>query len=178
MAELTVASTYARALFEAARDNDKIDLIRDELDELMQILETEKDLKAFALSPAIPIREKKQVLETIFENRLSQELVNFLYILADKGRINQIDRIARQYKEHVSAFEGYTSGTIYSVKLLEQDKLAEFEKQVSKLLRVKVRLYNEIDTKLIGGVKILVDGKLIDASVKKQLGTMLEDLKK
>lgn len=177
MAELTVASTYARALFEAAKDAEKIDLINEELEALMTILEEEKDLKNLVLSPAISVRDKKQVVETIFEGRLSQELVNFLYILIDKGRINQLDRIARQYKKEVSTYEGYVTGTIYSANRLNEDKLAEFEKQVSKLLRKNVKLNNEIDVKLIGGVKILVEGKLIDASVKQQLDTMLENLK-
>ena len=46
--------------------------------------------------------------------------------------------------------------------------MSELEEEVSKLLRKKVRLANELDPKLIGGIKILAEGKLLDLSIRKR----------
>ena len=47
-------------------------------------------------------------------------------------------------------------------------RIEELEQDVSKLLQMNVRLTNEIDPKLIGGFKILVEGRIIDASIRKK----------
>ena len=65
--------------------------------------------------------------------------------------------------------EGYSYGTIYSAVKLQDEQLKKFEEQTSNLLRENVKLENEIDASLIGGIKILIDGKVIDASLRKRL---------
>ena len=64
--------------------------------------------------------------------------------------------------------EGYSYGTVYSVVPLDKKRIEELEQDVSKLLQMNVRLTNEIDPKLIGGFKILVEGRIIDASIRKK----------
>ena len=176
MAELTVAGTYAKALFDVAKEADKIELIEEELDSLKSIFEKEQDFQRLVESPTISVKEKKEVLEKVFEGKMQEELLNFLYILVDKGRSNQIERIIRKYKDEVADFKHFSNGTIYSATPLTEEKVAEFEEQVSKLLAKKVKLQNQIDAKLIGGVKILVEGKVIDASVKQELADLLKKL--
>ncbi|MCQ2550984.1 MAG: F0F1 ATP synthase subunit delta [Clostridia bacterium] len=176
MAELTVAGTYAKALFDVAKEAGKIELIEEELDSLKSIFEKEQDFQRLIESPTISVKEKKDVLQKVFEGKMEEELLNFLYILVDKGRSNQIERIIRKYKDEVAEFKNFSNGTIYSAAPLKKEKVAEFEEQVSKLLSKKVKLENQIDEKLIGGVKILVEGKVIDASVKQELSDLLKKL--
>ena len=57
---------------------------------------------------------------------------------------------------------------MYSVVPLDKKRIEELEQDVSKLLQMNVRLTNEIDPKLIGGFKILVEGRIIDASIRKK----------
>lgn len=176
MAELTVASTYAKALFDVAVENNKVDLIGEELEGLKEIFNQEPDFKRLLASPTVSVAEKKQVIETVFEGKMEKELLNFLYVLIDKGRANQIENIIKKYKDEVAELNHFTNGTIYSVEPLKEEKVQEFEEQVSKLLNKKVKLENQVDSKLIAGVKILVEGKIIDASVRQSLDEMLKEL--
>ncbi len=95
--------------------------------------------------------------------------MNFLYVMIDKGRTKHFERAIKVYKELLDKEEGLAYGKIFSVKPLSADKLQKFEKETGKLLQEKVKLENEIDTNLIGGIKILIDGKVIDASLRKRL---------
>lgn len=168
MAELTIDLTYGEALFQAADETGKRDLILDEACQLLGIFEQQPDFYAFINFPAISAQEKKTVLRNVFEGKICQELLNFLYILVDKGRTRHFPRIVKAYKELVNREEGCSYGTIYSVESLKPDQIVSFEEQTSQLLQNKVKLENQLDPKLIGGVKILVDGRIIDASIRKR----------
>lgn len=169
MAELTIGMTYGSALYQAACEVGKKELILEEAQGVCEVLEQERDLCILIETPVVSAEEKKGVLKAIFENRISEELLNFLFILVDKGRTRHFASAVKVYKELYNTDEGFSSGKIYSTKPLDADKITRFEEETGKLLRQNVKLVNEIDTTLIGGVKILIDGKIIDASLRKRL---------
>ncbi len=169
MAELTVEITYGKALFEAARDLNKVDLILDELKEIGGIFQRDPDFNEFFNTPVISGPEKKQVVEQIFCGHISRETLNFLMVLIDKRRMGSFFRIVKEYQKLMNQEQGISLGTVYSVEPLTDIQLRSFEEKTAKLLKKNVKLVNKTDAFLLGGVKILIDGKVIDASVRKQL---------
>ena len=75
-------------------------------------------------------------------------------------------------------YRGQAYGKIYSAVPLTQEQVAEFEEQTGKLLREKIQLKNKVDKNLLGGVKILIDGKMIDASLRSGLNELRQNLYK
>ena len=177
MAELTVETTYGKALYEAARDANKIDLILEEIQEIVGLLHSEPDLNEFINTPVIAGAKKKKVVESIFKGKVSSEVLNFLYILIDKRRTRNFEKIVYQYKNMINESQGISAGTISSVESLTEEQLKAFEEKTGKLLRKKVSLKNDVDASILGGVKIFVEGKVIDASVKKRLQDLEGSLK-
>lgn len=177
MAELTVDLTYGTALYQAAAETDKQREILEEGCFLADLLKSEPELNMLLKSPAIAAEQKKALLCDIFEGKLVPELVNFLCILIDKGRFTHFARIMRVYGRLYDSREGILKGTIYSVEPLDEDRLAEFEKQTGKLMGGNVILENQTDKSLIGGVKILVNGKIIDASIRNRLNKIASEIR-
>jgi len=167
--ELEIAMTYAQALFGAAKDLDRIDEIKDEINGINDIFSKEKSFYELMTNPALPTEKKKKILAAVFDGRVSTEVMSFMYILLDKGRFFYFGKIVSEYKKLKDNYYGVGKGVIYSVMPLSDDQMKKFEKDASDLLHKNVRLRNEIDTNLIGGVKLLVDGKLIDASLRSRL---------
>lgn len=176
MAELTVDLVYGKALFQAAKEESKTDSILEEVMELEKLFQREPEFFGFFCSPIISAKEKKAVIRQVFEGRISQELVNLLCVLIDKGRGKHLPRIAKQFQILVNESTGHITGTIYSVLPLAQEQLTAFEQKTGDLLGKGVKLFNKIDSSLIGGVRIFVDGKLIDASIKTRLSDLMESL--
>lgn len=172
MAELTIDLTYGTALFKAAQETGKTDRIMEEATEVLGILQQEPDLHAFINYPAISAAEKKATVEKIFGGKICDELLNFIYVLIDKRRTMHFEKMIKVYKKLMDRQEGFSYGTVYSVEPLEEHRVRELEEDISKLLAANVKLENETDPKLIGGVKILVDGKIIDVSVRKKLNDL------
>lgn len=177
MAELTIDLTYGAALFDAAQETGKKEQILEEATEVLGILQQEPDLYAFINYPAVSAQDKKDVLKNIFGGRICDELLNFMYVLIDKRRTMNFEKIIKVYKKLVDKEEGYSYGTVYSVEPIEEDRMKELEAEVSKLFAANVRLVNEIDPKLMGGIKILVDGKMIDVSIRKKFDDLLSRIK-
>ena len=176
MAELTVDKVYAKALYQVAVEVNKEEQIISEAKEIAEIMKREDGLKKFVDSPIILVAEKKQVLGNIFEGQICEELMNFISILVDKGRTRHLDRIVKTLAQIAREKEGASAGIIYSVELLSPAQMERFQQETGKLLRTKVQLENQIDKSLVGGIKILIEGKIIDASLKKRLENIRDTL--
>ena len=176
MAELTVESTYGKALYEAAVATDKVELILNEIEEIQKAFRAEPGFFEFLKTPVISGADKKEVIRKIFEGRISSEVLNFLYVLIDKGRGHNFEKIVAQYEKFMDSADGISTGTISSVVPLSADQLASFEEKTGKLLQKTVRLENRTDSSILGGVQIFIDGKIIDATIKKRLMDLKENL--
>lgn len=172
MAELTIEMTYGSALYQAARELGKEQQILEEAQALVGVLKESPDLQSLLNNPTVSPKEKKAFVQKIFEGRICDELLNLLYVLLDKRRARNFTSIIKTYKNLMDKEHGVSYGMIYSVQMLSATRLKEFEEETSKLLRSRVSLQNEIDQTLIGGVKIFVEGKVLDASLR----TRLQDL--
>ena len=169
MAELTVDRVYGEALYQVAAETGKTEIIMEEGFAICDILEQEPDLERLLVNPTIAAGIKKDILTNVFDGKISDELLNLLCILVDRGRAAHYEKIMKAYRLLYEKEEGYSYGTIYSAVKLQDAQLKKFEEQTSNLLRENVKLENEIDASIIGGIKILIDGKVIDATLRKRL---------
>ncbi|MDD2189273.1 MAG: ATP synthase F1 subunit delta [Eubacteriales bacterium] len=177
MAELTVEITYGKALFEAARDRNKVDVILEELNDISEIFNKNPDFKEFFCSPVISEHEKSKVIEQVFGGSINQETINFLLVLIDKRRMTSFQRIVKEYQKLINQENGISLGTVFSVEPLTDIQLSSFEEKTAKLLHKKVKLVNKTDAYLLGGIKIFIEGKVIDASIRKQLQNLEGSIK-
>ena len=176
--ELEVAMIYANAMYGAAVDLGHVNEVREELKEIDRIAGKEKNFSDLMTNPAVSRTKKKEMIRNVFQGRALDEVVSFLCILADKGRLPLYHTIVRQYDKLVDEAEKCSGGLVYSVQPLSDERIQKLEEQAGKLLRKKVRLRNKLDPSLLGGVKILVDGKLIDLSFRANLTRMTDMIKK
>ena len=175
--EIEVAMTYARALYDAAEDLGHVEEVQEEIIALDKIFREEHGLRAVMHNPAFSRSQKKETMRTIFEGRVHEEVVKFLCILIDKNRYYDFHGIVREYRRIWDEEQGIGFGMIYSAVPLTEEQIHKFEGQAEKLLRKKIELHNRVDTSLIGGVRLFIDGKLIDASISKKLERMAETIR-
>ncbi len=178
MAESVVSLTYGTALYEAAKDLGKEEEILIEIKQLALLVQAYEDFSEFLNSPAIMPKEKKEAVKKIMQPAFSQEMLNFVYVLIDKGRTSQIKKIAKRYIELYDKDRGIAEGKVFSVVKLTPDQIQKFETEMSRLLQRNIKLENRVDPSLIGGIKIQVGGKMIDQSYRGDLERLREELEK
>src|ERR1041384_5879787 len=92
------ARVYAEALFDVAKKRGKLDASRDELGQFVDALDSNRELQVFFFSPYFSSAEKEGGLKRAVSGA-DPELVNFLELLIEKGRMTEAFRIRRQFEE-------------------------------------------------------------------------------
>lgn len=168
MAKL-VANRYASALFEAGIDLDKIKKFNSELTFLEGVFSGEEKLLQILHHPKIAKSEKRNLLDSLFKERLSEEMMNFLYILIDKRREGYILDIVEEYRLLFNKHENIIKVVAVTAVAMEDKAKERLTVVLKDKLKKTIELTNEIDIGLIGGVLLKVENKLIDGTVKGQL---------
>jgi len=163
-----IARVYATALFEAAKEIGKLDVIHDQLAQFVAALRENRELRLFLFSPYFSSAEKRDGLEKVLEGA-EPELLNFLGLLAEKHRVPVIYRIERQFdalwkKENKRLGVTVTSAVELDPEIAERIG-AEIEKQTGN----EVELESRVDDGIIGGLVVQVGNMVLDASVRNRL---------
>src|SRR4051812_10642567 len=93
-----IAAVYARSLFEVAQDQDKLDLIRDQLGAFADALDETRELQVFFFSPYFSTQEKQDGLDRAVSDA-DPVFVNFLKLLIENHRMPVIFRVRRGYED-------------------------------------------------------------------------------
>ena len=155
-----IADRYAQALFEVGEETQTTSELYQELSELVDIFNENKDLYNFLKSPLIGREDKKNVMQNIFKNQLSSNMNNFLKIVIDKDRMSTIE---------------YIETAITAVELSEKE-IKDLEKNLSIKYNKNVTLNNIVDETILGGVLVKLGNEEIDGTVRTRLSKMKNQL--
>lgn len=175
MAEL-VAITYGKALFEVAEELNKVDIILEEIDFIKEVFQREPDFYELYKSPQINRGEKKNILRTIFGDNISAELQNFMFVLIDKTRTSAFIEIAKEYIRLANEYKNIREGTIYTAAMLKDSQKQAIEARLSAITGKSIKLNVVVDSSLIGGLKVKIGDKVVDASVQNKLKNLKETI--
>jgi F-type H+-transporting ATPase subunit delta len=93
-----IAQVYARALFEVAKEQDKLDVVREQLGQFADALNGNGDLRVFFFSPYFSTEEKKDGLKRMLDGA-DPAIENFLQSLLERHRMPVIFRIRATYEQ-------------------------------------------------------------------------------
>lgn len=171
-----IANRYAEALFQLSEDDNITKEIYNELHNVVDIVKSNKDLDNVLKSPLVAKSEKVQLIEALFNNKINNNLKNFLKILVEKGRISSLKSIELTFKQLLNEKNNVIEGTVISAIPLTGEKVKELEKTLSKKYNKNVTLENEVDESILGGVLVRLGNTQIDGSVKTRLNNIKDQL--
>ena len=171
-----IANRYAEALFQLSEEENITKEIYNELHSVLNIIKSNKDLDNVLKSPLVAKAEKVQLIETLFNNKINNNLKNFLKILVEKGRISSLKSIELTFKQLLNEKNNVIEGTVISAIPLTDEKVKELEKTLSKKYNKNVTLENEVDESILGGVLVRLGNTQIDGSVKTRLNNIKDQL--
>lgn len=160
-----VANRYAEALFSLALDKKSVGEFKNDLDNVLLCLNEVDNVKNFFGSEKVSKENKKEIIKKSFESKIQKDVLNFLYLLVDKGRIVYFDEIIREYHSMANHELGIKEGIIETARPIDESKINELEKVLSSEDQ-KVELKTKINKSLISGFKITFEDEVIDASMK------------
>lgn len=171
-----IANRYAEALFQLSEDENITKEIYNELHNLVETVKNNKDLDNVLRSPLVAKIEKVKLIESLFNNKINNNLKNFLKILVEKGRISSLKSIELTFKQLLNDKNNIIEGTVISAIPLTDEKVKELEGKLSKKYNKNVTLENKVDQSILGGVLVRLGNTQIDGSVKTRLDNIKDQL--
>jgi F-type H+-transporting ATPase subunit delta len=170
-----IARVYAEALFEVAKQKGKLDAIREQLGQVADALERDRELAVFFFSPYFSSAEKRAGIERAISGA-EPELVNFLELLVEKHRMPVIFRIRRRFDELWAAENKRLEVTLTSAVELDPDVVervgAEIERQTDRTVDLRTR----VDENVLGGLVLQVGNMVLDASIRNRLEKLRKEV--
>ena len=170
-----VDRVYANALFEAARDQDKLEPVGEQLAQLVEAEGNVPELRELLRNPQLDPRARRAALDDVLAG--SDDLLrNFLLVLADKGRAGQLEEIAKEFERLVAEHEGVVHAELTTAVELSDDEAGKLLQQIEQASGRKVEASRSVDPDLIGGIVLQVGSHRLDASVRGRLERLRRQL--
>ncbi len=166
---------YARALFEAAEEEGRVDAVHRDLDEFAGAVEASPELASFLQNPQVDSAAKIGVLGELSEG--ADELVhNFLRLLAGKGRSGQIPGIRDEFQALVDRAQGRVAVELTTAFELSDAEAASIVAQIEQASGRTVEATRKVDPELVGGMVLQAGSLRVDASVRGRLQRLRHEL--
>jgi len=163
-----IAQVYARSLFEVARDQDKIDEVREQLGELADALDENRSLSTFFFSPYFSTEEKKEGLHKSVEGA-EPIFVNFLELLLEKHRMPVIYRIRSDYEALWREENKLLSVQVTSAVELDDKIVKDLGDRIAEQTDRKIDVTTKVEPDILGGIVLQVGNSILDASIRNRL---------
>lgn len=168
----TIGRVYAQALLELATEQGVVDELADQVQQIMPMVTAGGELHRLLSNPAIGDTERGQIIQRVFQGKVHDLLYKIFRVLGDKGRLSSLPQVASGYLLAVAHAKGQVDVQAFVASELDEQAAAQVAQQIGQALGKTVSLTQHVDPSLIGGMKIKIGDRLIDASVASQLRNM------
>ncbi len=164
----SAARRYAEAAFQVAMRDDTLETWRSELEAASEIAGDERSLVILA-NPAVPMERRVETLQRLLGRHVSQPVMNLIQRLLRRGRIEDLPRVAAEFRRLDDQRQGITQATATSAAPLTPDEVRALTQSLEGSTRGRIELEIQVDPSLLGGLIVRVGDRLIDGSVRGRL---------
>jgi ATP synthase, F1 delta subunit len=165
----TTSREYAEALFELAVQENQTAEVSEGLETVISALMQTPEYRALLASPAIGREERLAALDAAFRDRIPRVLLGILRMMVSRRHVGELDDMAREYEELARNVRGETVAAVTSAVPLKETEMVSLRSKLEKKLGRKVILQCREDPRLLGGIRVEVDGRVIDGSIRNKL---------
>ena len=172
-----VASRYAAALVSLAKEEQKLEQYKVAVLSMKEVFDSNPEVLKYLKSYFVKAEEKYNLVEDLTKEFGLKNFTNFMKLLVEKHKIYLFKDIVSEITKGINFELDIYEGFVYSTEPLENSKIDGISQVISQKIGKKVELKNRLDSRLIGGVKVVVHDHVFDGSIKYKLETMKEQLK-
>ncbi len=173
---MSAVSTYAEALFEAAKEQEELQEVLEDLQEFVEALRESEELRLFFYGGQIPEREKRRAIDALTKD-MKKATTNFLKLLSDNGREHIVEDVLRRYEDLVKEHLGKVEVEVTTAVELSDETLNRLKERLGEILEGReVILETRVAPHLLGGAVFRFGGQMMDGSVRGRLESLREGM--
>lgn len=160
---------YALAIYEVAESKNQVEKYIEDLKDICDVMYGNEDFYKIIVHPQISTSNKKETFKKAFAGKIDEELLNFLLLLIEKGRIGFLKEKVAQMEQIYLEKRNMIVAQVKSVIPLSEFQANKLKENLEKKFNKKIILKQEIDKSIIGGLYVVVGDEVIDGTVRYQL---------
>lgn len=160
MLNIQLANKYARAIFELAQEDNKLDQFDKDLSFVRDYIFSIPDAVAFFKNPLVPHQAKKDLLFKALNGSISDTVLNFLFLLSDKNRIGIFIDIFNIFFNLKNDAQGILIADVSSAFPLSDLQLNSLSIKLAAVTNKKIFIRSHIDPDILGGIIVRIGDKL------------------
>jgi F-type H+-transporting ATPase subunit delta len=163
-----IAAVYARSLFEVAKEQSKLDTVREQLGAFADALNDSRELQTFFFSPYFSTAEKSDGLDRAVSDA-DPVVVNFLKLLIENHRTPAIFRTRREFDRLWQEENKLLPVQVTSAVALDQATVNQIGDRIAQQTGRKIELSASVEPEILGGIVVRVGNSILDASIRSRL---------
>ncbi len=178
MKQSRLANRYAKALFELALDQNKLDQVGKDMLFISRTIDENNELSQMLKSPIVKLEKKEKIMQTLFAKNTDPISLKFMMLVAKKSREEYLAYFANEftsiYKEYQGIIDAWVTTSVNIEKEVREQLLA-----LLKNITGKTILLNEsVNSDLIGGFIVKIGDFQYDASIRTLIRKLKDDFEK
>jgi len=173
-----VAGKYGQAFFELALEKNSLQKFNEELNSVRDFILEHEDFSEVFFHQRISSGEKKKLVKRFFEEHITQEVLNFLFLIIDNNREFFIKDIINDFNKRVNKEEDILEVKVISAVELSEKLTEKLLKKLEKVFNYEIILETEVKPEIIGGIILQAGDYLIDGSLKNGLQSIQKSIEK
>lgn len=169
MVTLKISRRYAKALLTAAVQHSITPNVAADLELLVRLGDSSRDLRSMLRSPVISADVKKNVLTQVLGATVNPLTISFLSLVIDKGRENLWRELALEYQALLDVRNNIKRVSIASSVELDEEQRHKLETSLAARLSSTIAATYSVDPAILGGAIVRVGDQVLDGSLRHQL---------
>jgi len=165
-----VTIRYADALFNLARSTGRLEDVRRDVEHMERELAKE-GVGAFVFDARISAATRREKIQPLFQGA-TPLFGDFVSLLFDKRREEVLRKLGEAFHRRVLREQGGAEGVVESAEALDSAEMERIAAALGATLKKDLALENQIEPELIGGVRVIVENKMIDLSLRGRLAAL------
>ena len=168
-----MAGRYATALFELARESNAIEAIQRDLNAFDALIADNPDLQRLVRSPVFGADEQEKALAAVLEKAgISATAANFLRVVTSNRRLFAVRDMIRGFNKLVAAHKGEVTAQVTVAEALNDARMNDIRAALREVTGKDVQVDVAVDPSIIGGLKVKLGSRMVDASLRTKLNSI------
>ena len=175
---LSIASRYAQALFEIAKEENGLKALEADTDALGAALAASPELASMIASPVVAREDQASAMAAIAAKMgLSTVMANTIALMASNRRLFVLPQLVSDLTARIAAEKGEVTAEVTSATALSAAQAKALAASLKAKVGKDVKLQTTVDESLIGGLIVKLGSTMIDTSVKAKLAALQNAMK-
>lgn len=172
------ARVYGGSLYELAVEEQLVEVIGGQMDEIRTLFRENPDYVKLLCEPSIPWEERTSLVDQAFGTQAEKYLVNFIKILCERNILREYGSCCDEFRRRYNADHGIAEAVVTGAVVLSDAQMEALKQKLEKISGKQISLTQKQDSSVVAGLRVELEGRLLDGTVQSRLSTLSRKLDK